>query len=169
MKLFISCLLVFGLFGCNALSSNPNFFVLTVDGQTFSWSGNSMTSLDGKAIYLTGQGSTCGGKNAVQMWKGTGGFPDFYCSFFIPNGENTFSVGDTLQTCANMVIDGPWAYSLVSGIETTNGLIATPIVSITHVGANKVEGTISGTIAESNQDGTFSSRSISGQFKLKKM
>jgi hypothetical protein len=37
------------------------------------------------------------------------------------------------------------------------------------LGSNKVEGTISGTIAESNQDGTFSSRSISGQFKLKKM
>lgn len=155
--------------GCNAFNGNPNFFLITVDGQTFSWSGNAATSLDGKAIYLSNQGSVCGGKNAIQMWEGNAGIYDFYCACFVPDGEGTYSVGDQNASCANMVIDGPWAYSLISGVETSNGNIATPIVTITHEGMNVVEGTISGTIAGSNQNGTFVEKSISGSFKLKKM
>jgi hypothetical protein len=155
--------------GCNAFNGSPNYFLITVNGQTFSWSGNSMTSIDGKAIYLSSQSSVCGGKNAIQMWEGDAGMYDFYCACFVPDGEGNFPVGDQNATCANMMISGPWAYSLISGVETSNGNIATPIVNITHEGMNVVEGTISGTIAESNQNGTFVERSISGSFKLRKM
>jgi len=155
--------------GCNSFSGNPNNFVITVKGQTFAWSGNSMTSLDGKAIYLRSVNGTCGGRNVVQMWEGSVALPDFTCSCFIPNGQGNFNVGEINNTCANMIVDGPWPYALISGVQTTNGSIATPYVHITHVGVNKIKGTISGTVAESNQDGTFTEVAISGSFILKKM
>lgn len=168
MKLFISIILSYVLLGCNGVNNNSNYFNITIDGQNFYWTGNSMTSLDGKAIYLSGSTSICGGKNAVQMWEGDLSFPSFYCSFFIPEGEGTFVIGDATG-CSDMIIQGTWPYALISGVETNNGSMAQPIVDITHSGYNKIEGTISGNIAKSNQDGTYTSIPISGSFKLKKI
>jgi hypothetical protein len=168
MKLFISVIFCYILLGCNGINNNSSYFNITIEGQNFYWEGNSTTSLDGKSIYLSSSTSTCGGKNAIQMWEGDLSFPSFYCSFFIPDGEGTFVIADSIG-CSAMIIQGPWPYALISGIETNNGSIAQPIVNITHSGYNKIKGTISGNIAESNQDGTYTSRPISGSFKLKKI
>jgi hypothetical protein len=158
-------------YGCNPIDNSGNsYFTVSVKGQTFVWSGNSSTSLDGKATYLQNSSSTCNGYNAVDLTKGNiGSLPNFTCRFFVPNGEGTFIIGNTNQSCFNMTINGPWPYALISGIETTNGTVAYPKVIITEVASNFVKGTIEGTIAESNQDGTFSSRNVSGSFKLKKL
>ena len=128
-----------------------------------------MNSLDGKATYLSSESSICGGRNGIQMWEGNIGSFNVNLSCFVPNGEGSFTIDDSTPSCASMVISGPWPFPLVSGVETTNGNIAEPVVNITHIGNNKVEGTISGTIAESNQDGSFTERTISGSFKLRKL
>jgi hypothetical protein len=170
MKKLIVFLLLPLVYGCNAINSGNSYFTVTVKGQTFVWSGNSSTSMDGRATYLKNSGSTCSGYNAVQLIEGSvASTPNFNCSFFVPDGEGTFIIGNSSQSCFNMTISGPWAYPLVSGYQTTNGTIAYPKVIITEETTNFVKGTIEGTIAESNQDGTFSSRTISGSFKLKKL
>ena len=170
MTKFVYLPLILLLCGCNAINGGDSYFNITVKGQTFVWSGNSTTSLDGKAIYTQNSGSTCSGNNSVQLLEGSvASIPNFNCSFFVPDGEGVFTIGNTSQSCYNMTISGPWSNPLVSGYQTTSGTVAYPKVTITEETSNFVKGTIEGTIAESNQDGTFSSRSLSGSFKLKKI
>jgi len=170
MKNLLFFLLFPLVYGCNAINGGNSYFTVTVKGQTFVWSGNSSTSMDGKALYLKNSGFSCSGYNAVQLIEGSvASIPNFNCSFFVPDGEGTFIIGNTSQSCFIMTISGPWAIPLVSGKQTTNGTIAYPKVIITEETSNFVKGTIEGTIAESNQDGTFSSRAVSGSFKLKKL